>query len=80
MPIPELLLFWKCAFAPADIINYGFIPEFVGRLPTVLEHAMLEITYAVPFIDGVQSCTITKEVILGTDDALISYKQQKQRA
>lgn len=144
MPIPELLLFWKCAFAPADIINYGFIPEFVGRLPiiatledlnenglitilsepknalikqyqklfalenveliftkdaleavakialerrsgarglrSVLEHAMLEIMYAVPFIDDVESCTISKEVILGQADAVITYRQQKQMA
>ncbi len=129
---------------PADIINYGFIPEFVGRLPiiatledlnenglitilsepknalikqyqklfalenveliftkdaleavakialerrsgarglrSVLEHAMLEIMYAVPFIDDVESCTISKEVILGQADAVITYRQQKQMA
>lgn len=127
-----------------DIINYGFIPEFVGRLPiiatledineeglvtilsepknalvkqyqklfalegvelhftdealrevakialsrksgarglrSVLENSMLDIMYSVPFLEGVETCTITKEVIDGTGDALLTYKQKKQTA
>lgn len=127
-----------------DIINYGFIPEFVGRLPiiatledineeglvtilsepknalikqyqklfalegvelnftedalrevaktalsrksgarglrSVLENAMLDIMYSVPFLDGIESCTITKEVIQGTGEAKLTYKQKKQTA
>jgi ATP-dependent Clp protease ATP-binding subunit ClpX len=127
-----------------DIINYGFIPEFVGRLPiiatledinedglvtilsepknalvkqyqklfalegvelnftgealrevaktalsrksgarglrSVLEHAMLDIMYSVPFLDDVETCTITKEVIQGVGEAELTYKQKKQTA
>ena len=127
-----------------DIINYGFIPEFVGRLPiiatledineeglvtilsepknalvkqyqklfalegvelnftdealkevaktalsrksgarglrSVLEHAMLDIMYSVPFLDGIESCTVTKEVIQGTGEAKLTYKRKKQTA
>jgi ATP-dependent Clp protease ATP-binding subunit ClpX len=127
-----------------DIINYGFIPEFIGRLPiiatledinedglvtilskpknalvkqyqklfalegveliftddalrevakmalsrksgarglrSVLEHAMLDIMYSVPFLDDIESCTITKEVILGTGEAQLCFRQKKQTA
>lgn len=128
----------------SDIINYGFIPEFVGRLPviatlddiseeglvtilsepknalvkqyqklfalegvellfteealkevakialsrksgarglrSVLENTMLDIMYSVPFLDDVLTCTITKEVIQGSGDAILTYKQKKQTA
>ena len=128
----------------SDIINYGFIPEFVGRLPviatladiseeglvsilsqpknalvkqyqklfalegvelcftddalnqiakialsrksgarglrSVLENAMLDIMYSVPFLDDVETCTITKEVIDGSGEAVLTYKQKKQTA
>ncbi len=128
----------------SDIINYGFIPEFVGRLPviatlediseeglvtilsqpknalvrqyqklfalegvalyftddalrevarialsrksgarglrSVLENAMLDIMYSVPFLDDVETCTITKEVIQGSGEAVLTYKQKKQTA
>lgn len=128
----------------SDIINYGFIPEFVGRLPviatlediseeglvtilsepknalvkqyqklfalegvelhftddalkevakvalsrksgarglrSVLENAMLDIMYSVPFLDDVETCTITKEVIQGQGEAVLTYKQKKQTA
>jgi ATP-dependent Clp protease ATP-binding subunit ClpX len=127
-----------------DIINYGFIPEFVGRLPiiatledisedglmtilhqpknalikqyqklfalegveliftddalrevaktalsrksgarglrSVLENAMLDIMYSVPFLDDIESCTITKEVIQGIGNAIIIHKQKKKTA
>lgn len=129
---------------PSDIINYGFIPEFVGRLPiiatlediteeglvtilsepknalvkqyqklfalegveliftedalrevaktamsrksgarglrSVLENAMLDIMYAVPFLEGIETCTITKDVIQGKGEAELTYKQKKQTA
>lgn len=128
----------------SDIINYGFIPEFVGRLPviatlddiseqglvtilsepknalvkqyqklfalegveliftdealkevakvalnrksgarglrSVLENAMLDIMYSVPFLDDVMTCTITKEVIQGSGEAILTYKQKRQTA
>lgn len=127
-----------------DIITYGFIPEFVGRLPiiaslndineqglitilcepknalvkqykklfslegvelnftddalktvaqmalmrksgarglrSVLENAMLDIMYQVPFLDNIESCTITKEVIQGTGEPELIFKQKKQVA
>lgn len=127
-----------------DIINYGFIPEFVGRLPviatlqdvdenglvcilsepknalikqyqklfalegveliftedalrevaktalarksgarglrSVLEHAMLDIMYSVPFLDGIQSCTITKEVIQGKEEPKLKFQKEQQLA
>lgn len=129
---------------PTDIINYGFIPEFIGRLPviaaledlnedglvtilsepknaltkqyqklfamegvelnfaedalrevarsamsrksgarglrSVLENAMLDIMYAVPFLDGVSSCTITKEVIQGSGEPELTFRKQKKLA
>lgn len=129
---------------PEDIINYGFIPEFVGRLPiiaslhdldekglitilsepknalvkqyqklfalegveliftedalkevaaiaksrktgarglrSVLEQAMLDIMYAVPFLEDIESCTITKEVILGQGEPILTFKMKQQLA
>lgn len=129
---------------PEDIVNYGFIPEFVGRLPiiaslhtidekglvtilsepknalikqyqklfalegveliftqealsevaniamtrktgarglrSVLEHAMLEIMYAVPFLEGIERCTITREVIQGVGEPELSFKKKQQLA
>ena len=129
---------------PTDIIGYGFIPEFVGRLPviatlkdldeeglvtilsepknalvkqyqklfslegvdlsftddalravakealarksgarglrSVLENAMLDIMYSVPFLGGIESCTITESVIHGSGDALLTYKQKQKTA
>lgn len=129
---------------PTDIIGYGFIPEFVGRLPiiatleemseqdlvtilsepknalvkqyqklfalegveliftddalrtvakialerksgarglrSVLEHAMLDIMYAVPFLEDIESCTISSEVILGQKEPVLTFKQKKQMA
>lgn len=129
---------------PEDIINYGFIPEFVGRLPiitsltaideeglitilsepknaltkqyhklfelegvelcftkdalravaniamkrktgarglrSVLEEAMLDIMYSVPFLEDVQSCTITKEVIEGIGEPKLTFNRRKQTA
>lgn len=129
---------------PTDVIDYGFIPEFVGRLPviaalddlnedglvtilsepknaltkqyqklfamegvelnftkeslqevakaamsrksgarglrSVLENAMLDIMYAVPFLEDVESCTITKEVILGTGEPELTFAKKKQLA
>jgi len=129
---------------PQDIIDYGFIPEFVGRLPiiaaleeineealvtilsapknalvkqyqklfalegvelnftedalrevakaaverksgarglrSVVEQAMLDIMYSVPFLDGIESCTITKDVIQGLKEPELVFKQQRQSA
>ncbi|MBI2378570.1 MAG: ATP-dependent Clp protease ATP-binding subunit ClpX [Deltaproteobacteria bacterium] len=122
-----------------DLVKYGLIPEFVGRLPVVaalhdlseddlvriltepknaltkqyrklfaledvrlsftkpalaavareairresgargmraiLEEAMLDIMYEVPFIDGVKECRVTKEVIEKREPPLLSYEE-----
>jgi ATP-dependent Clp protease ATP-binding subunit ClpX len=132
------------ALEPQDIIDYGFIPEFVGRLPiiaaleeineealvtilsvpknalvkqyqrlfalegvalnftqdalrevaktamnrksgarglrSVVEQAMLDIMYSVPFLDNIESCTITKDVIQGVGEPELVFKQQRQSA
>jgi ATP-dependent Clp protease ATP-binding subunit ClpX len=129
---------------PQDIIDYGFIPEFIGRLPiiapleeineealvtilsepknalvkqyqklfalegvelsfteealrevaktamqrksgarglrSVVEQAMLEIMYSVPFLDNIERCTITKEVIKGQGEPQLVFKQERQSA
>lgn len=129
---------------PTDVISYGFIPEFVGRLPviaaledlnedglvtilsepknaltkqyqklfamegvelhftddalrevaksamsrksgarglrSVLENAMLDIMYSIPFLDEIESCTITKEVILGTGEPELTFRKKQQLA
>jgi ATP-dependent Clp protease ATP-binding subunit ClpX len=122
---------------PTDVINYGFLPEFIGRLPviatledlneeglitiltepknalvkqyqklfamegvdlyftkealqevskaamgrksgarglrSVLENAMLDIMYSVPFLDDIESCTIGREVILGEGEPVLTF-------
>lgn len=127
-----------------DIISYGFIPEFVGRMPiiatledideaglinilskpknaiikqyqklfalegvdliftddalheiakmamlrkggarglrAILENSMLDIMYSVPFLDDVESCTITKEVISGSAEPFLQYRAKKRTA
>jgi ATP-dependent Clp protease ATP-binding subunit ClpX len=129
---------------PTDVINYGFIPEFVGRLPviatlddldeqglitilsepknalvkqyqklfamegvelnftndalkevakaamsrksgarglrSVLENAMLDIMYSTPFLDDIESCTITPEVITSNGDPELTFSKKKQLA
>lgn len=127
---------------PLDIVSYGFIPEFVGRLPiiasleevkedelmtilsepknalvkqyqklfslegvelkfteealrevaklalqkksgarglrSVLENALLDIMYRVPYLDDIESCTITPEVIRAGAEPELSFKSYRQ--
>lgn len=127
---------------PLDIVSYGFIPEFVGRLPiiasleevkedelitilsepknalvkqyqklfslegvelkfthealrevaklalakksgarglrSVLENALLDIMYRVPYLDDIESCTITPEVIHQGAEPELSFKPRMQ--
>ncbi len=49
-------------------------------LRSVLEHAMLDIMYSVPFLDDIESCTITKEVIQGVGEPKLRFRQKKQTA
>lgn len=129
---------------PEDLINFGFIPEFVGRLPiigvledikeedlvtilskpknalikqyqklfamegvdlnftkealtavaklslerktgarglrSVLENAMLDIMYSVPFMEDIESCTITDEVIEKNAQAILGFRKKQKTA
>jgi ATP-dependent Clp protease ATP-binding subunit ClpX len=46
----------------------------------VVEQAMLDIMYSVPFLDNIESCTITKDVIQGVGEPELVFKQQRQSA
>jgi ATP-dependent Clp protease ATP-binding subunit ClpX len=129
------------AVATEDMVLYGLIPEFVGRLPvtatltdmteedlvvilqtpknalvkqyqklfamenvkleftdaalratareaikrksgarglrSILETAMLDIMYEVPYIDGVSTCVVTEEVITKGADPILTYEQKQ---
>jgi ATP-dependent Clp protease ATP-binding subunit ClpX len=42
-------------------------------LRTIVESALLDIEYEVPFMDGIKSCTITAEVINGEGDPVLGF-------
>ena len=129
---------------PEDLVKYGLIPEFVGRMPvlatlddldnaelhciltepknalirqyqklfalehvdlefdddaiaavteqaianqsgarglrTILEQAMLDIMYEVPFLEGISSCRITRAVIEGHGEPELSFADKKAGA
>ena len=44
----------------------------------ILEHAMLDIMYEVPFLAGVKECRITKEVIEKGEPPLLTYEEEKK--
>ena len=46
----------------------------------ILETAMLDIMYEVPFLPGVKECRITKEVIEKNEPPLLTYEEQKKSA
>jgi ATP-dependent Clp protease ATP-binding subunit ClpX len=46
----------------------------------ILENAMLDIMYEVPFLAGVKECRITKEVIEKNEPPLLTYEEQKKTA
>ena len=46
-------------------------------LRSVLENAMLDVMYSVPFLEDIDTCTITKEVIDGTGDAILTFERKK---
>jgi ATP-dependent Clp protease ATP-binding subunit ClpX len=50
-------------------------------LRAILEHAMLDIMYEVPYVEGVSACLITEEVITkGAPPVLTFDKEKKQSA
>ena len=47
---------------------------------SILENAMLDIMYEVPFLPGVKECRITKEVIEKGEPPLLTYEEEKKTA
>jgi ATP-dependent Clp protease ATP-binding subunit ClpX len=140
VPLGELL----AKIEPQDLVKYGMIPEFVGRIPviatlsdlseedlvtiltepknalvkqyqklfelekvklsfskealratareamrrksgarglrSILEQAMLDIMYDVPYREGVKECKITDGVILRKEPPLLSFEKEKKSA
>jgi ATP-dependent Clp protease ATP-binding subunit ClpX len=140
VPLGELL----ARIEPQDLVKYGMIPEFVGRIPviatlsdlseddlvtiltepknaltkqyqklfelekvklsfskealratareamrrksgarglrSILEQAMLDIMYDVPYREGVKECKITDGVILRKEPPLLSFEKEKKSA
>jgi ATP-dependent Clp protease ATP-binding subunit ClpX len=129
---------------PEDLVKFGLIPEFVGRLPviatltdlteedlitiltgpknalvkqyqrlfelekvkltftkealraiareamrrkagarglrSIVENAMLDIMYEVPFLEGIKECKITEGVILREEAPILSFEREKKTA
>ncbi len=138
--IGELLTFIE----PQDLVRFGMIPEFVGRLPVIatlmdlgeedlvriltepknalvkqyqkmfeiekvklsfskdalrsiareamrrnagarglraiMENAMLDVMYDIPYREGIKECKITDGVILRSEEPLLSYEKEKKLA
>jgi ATP-dependent Clp protease ATP-binding subunit ClpX len=49
-------------------------------LRAILEHAMLDIMYDVPYREGVKECKITDGVILNREPPLLSFEKEKKLA
>jgi ATP-dependent Clp protease ATP-binding subunit ClpX len=49
-------------------------------LRAILEHAMLDIMYDVPYREGVKECKITDGVILHREPPLLSFEKEKKLA
>jgi ATP-dependent Clp protease ATP-binding subunit ClpX len=49
-------------------------------LRSVMENAMLEIMYSVPFMSGIERCTITEEVITQGAQPVLEFHKEKQSA
>jgi ATP-dependent Clp protease ATP-binding subunit ClpX len=135
---------WMSQIATEDLLMFGLIPEFIGRLPvlttlqnvseddlfrilqepknalvkqyqkmfamehvellftddalraiarkaltrksgarglrSVMESCMLEIMYAVPFMDGIETCVITEDVINKAAEPELRFAKEKQSA
>ena len=46
-------------------------------LRSILETAMLDVMYDVPFIEGIKKCRITKNVILDNEAPIVTYHEKK---
>ncbi len=46
-------------------------------LRTILEECMLDIMYEVPYLPGIEECTITREVVLGQGEPKLNFAAKK---
>jgi ATP-dependent Clp protease ATP-binding subunit ClpX len=46
-------------------------------LRSIIEEVMLDIMYSLPDLQHVSTCTITKDVILGRKEPLLTYEERK---
>jgi len=49
-------------------------------LRAIMENAMLDIMYDVPYRDSVKECRITEGVILGNEEPVVLYEKEKKSA
>ncbi|MFO7156655.1 MAG: ATP-dependent Clp protease ATP-binding subunit ClpX [Pseudomonadota bacterium] len=49
-------------------------------LRSILENAMLDIMYEVPFLEGIKECKITEGVILRNEPPILSFEREKKTA
>ena len=49
-------------------------------LRAIMEEVMLDIMYKLPSLAGVQSCTISKETVVGKKEPLLTFRKSKKSA
>lgn len=49
-------------------------------LRSIMENAMLDIMYEVPYLEGIKECKITEGVILRGEDPVLSFEREKKTA
>ena len=66
----------------ADAIAKAAVHNKAGArgLRAILENAMLDIMYDVPYREGVKECKITDGVILNHEPPLLSFEKEKKLA
>ena len=50
------------------------------RERAIMENAMLDIMYDVPYREGIKECRITEGVILRAEEPLLSFEKEKKSA
>jgi ATP-dependent Clp protease ATP-binding subunit ClpX len=49
-------------------------------LRAIIEHAMLDVMYEVPYKDGIKECRITEGVVLRREEPILSFEKEKKSA
>jgi ATP-dependent Clp protease ATP-binding subunit ClpX len=49
-------------------------------LRSIMENAMLDIMYEVPYLEGIKECKITEGVVLRGEDPVLSFEREKKTA